>query len=116
MQKIKNSDFYLLQTIESIKNPTKFLIINKCNRVNLPTKQKNNMVSGLVKGLTVVAEIFFNFNSTEVKRSLKGLNPRKPAGPDKLEPLFLKIACDFIAECLCHTFNPTLAANKIPQQ
>lgn len=74
------------------------------------------MVSGLVKRLTVVAEIFFNFNSTEIKRSSKGLNPRKPAGPDEAEPLFLKIACDFTAECLCHNFNPTLAANKIPQQ
>lgn len=45
---------------------------------------------------------------------LKELNPRKPTGSDKLEPLFLKLAAEIIAGPLCHIFNLTLSSNEIP--
>ena len=50
----------------------------------------------------------------EVYRALKHLDPAKSAGPDKLEPLFLKLAVDFIAEPLTHIFNLTFSNNEIP--
>lgn len=51
----------------------------------------------------------------EVLRALKMLDPDKSAGPDKLEPYFLREAADFIAEPLTHIFNLTIANNEIPQ-
>ena len=54
------------------------------------------------------------FTVAEVHKALKHLNPRKPSGPDHLEPRFLKLAADLIAEPLTHLFNLSLASNKIP--
>ncbi|KAF7662663.1 hypothetical protein LDENG_00230700 [Lucifuga dentata] len=51
----------------------------------------------------------------EVIKALKNLNTRKPAGPDNLEPVFLKLASDFIGKTLCRIFNFTLSTNKIPK-
>ena len=39
----------------------------------------------------------------------------KPSGPDHLEPRFLKLAADLLAESLTHLFNLSLATNKIPK-
>lgn len=50
----------------------------------------------------------------EVHRALKQLDPNKSAGPDKLDPYFLKSAVDFIAEPLTHIFNLTLSNNETP--
>lgn len=59
----------------------------------------------------------FNFTCLdviEVHRALKRLDPNKSAGPDKLDPCFLKLAADFIAEPLTHIFNLTLPNNETP--
>lgn len=62
----------------------------------------------------IPAFYFAPFMILEVLTALKNLNSRKMAGPDKLEPLFLKLASDFIAEPLYHIFKLTLSENKIP--
>lgn len=46
---------------------------------------------------------------------LKTLDITKSAGPDTLEPFFLKLAADFIALPLTHIFNLTLVTNNIPK-
>lgn len=46
---------------------------------------------------------------------LKLLNTKKGHGPDLIDPYFLKIAADFIAELLTNTFNLTLLDNEIPK-
>lgn len=42
------------------------------------------------------------------------MNPNKPAGPDQLDPYFLKLVADFIAEPLTYIFNLSLLNNEIP--
>lgn len=51
----------------------------------------------------------------EVHKILKTLDITKSAGPDTLEPFFLKLAADFIALHLTHIFNLTLVINNIPK-
>ena len=58
---------------------------------------------------------FAPFSVSEVHKALKQLNPRKPTGPDLLEPGLLKLATDIIAEPLTHLFNLTLVSNVIPK-
>ena len=55
------------------------------------------------------------FDVAEVHRALQQLDLSESAGPDNLEPFFLRSAADFIAEPLCHIFNSTLSENKIPR-
>ena len=43
------------------------------------------------------------------------LDPKKPAGPDNVEPFFLKIAADCIAPPLTTLFNLSLSTNTIPK-
>ncbi|KAI4830607.1 hypothetical protein KUCAC02_002226 [Chaenocephalus aceratus] len=50
-----------------------------------------------------------------VHEALSKLDPRKPAGPDNLEPFFLKISADFIAPPLTSLFNLSLSTNAIPK-
>ena len=50
----------------------------------------------------------------ELHNGLTALDPRKPAGPDLLDPSFLKIGADFIAEPLTYLFNLILECNEIP--
>lgn len=54
---------------------------------------------------------FSPFSVTNVHKALKELNTRKPAGPDHLDPFFLKLAADFIAEPRTHIFNLSLITN-----
>ena len=55
------------------------------------------------------------FSVREVHKALKSLDQRKPAGPDLLDPCFLNLAADFIAEPLAYLFNLTLECNEIPK-
>lgn len=53
------------------------------------------------------------FSVEMVRRALLSLDTTKSAGPDNLEPHFLKLAADFIAlQCL---FNLTITTNCIPE-
>uniref|UniRef100_A0A8C5N2E5 Reverse transcriptase domain-containing protein n=1 Tax=Gouania willdenowi TaxID=441366 RepID=A0A8C5N2E5_GOUWI len=59
----------------------------------------------------------FNFNPFtchEVHKALKALDHRKPPGPDLIEPYFLKLAADFIAEPLSILFNLSIRNKDIP--
>ena len=58
---------------------------------------------------------FLPFSVQEVHKALTSLDQRNPAGPDRLNPCFLKLAVDFIAEPLIYLFNITLACNEIPR-
>ena len=48
---------------------------------------------------------FYPILVSDVHKALRLLDTTKAAGPDKLEPYFLKIASDFIASPLTHIFN-----------
>ncbi len=43
------------------------------------------------------------------------LDPYKPAGPDKLELFYLKLAADFIAEPLTYLVNLSISHCDIPK-
>ena len=58
---------------------------------------------------------FTPFTVDVVHEALSKLDPRKPAGPDNVEPFFLKIAADFIAPPLTSLFNLSLSTNTIPK-
>jgi hypothetical protein len=58
---------------------------------------------------------FLPFSVQVVHKALKSLDQRKPAGPDVLDPCFLNLAADFIAEPLTYLFNLTLECNEIPE-
>ena len=58
---------------------------------------------------------FLPFSVQEVHKARKSLDQRKPAGPDLLDPCFLNLAADFIAEPLTYLFNLTLECNEIPK-
>lgn len=55
------------------------------------------------------------FLVADVQKALKGLAPEKPPGPDLIEPYFLKIAADCVAQPLTYLFNLTLESNTIPK-
>uniref|UniRef100_A0A3Q3BE22 Reverse transcriptase domain-containing protein n=1 Tax=Kryptolebias marmoratus TaxID=37003 RepID=A0A3Q3BE22_KRYMA len=57
---------------------------------------------------------FYPICITEVLKELKSIDTKKSAGPDNLDPFFLKLAAEFIAEPLAHIFNLSLISNKIP--
>ena len=60
----------------------------------------------------------FHFNPvsiSEVRSALKRLDSKKTAGPDSLDPFFLKLAADSIAEPLTSIFNLSLSTNKLPK-
>lgn len=46
---------------------------------------------------------------------LGNLDSKKSAGPDNLEPFFLKTGVEFIAPPLTYLFNPILSTNVIPK-
>ncbi len=50
----------------------------------------------------------------EILRALQQLDLSKSAGPDNLEPSFLRSAANFIAVPLCHIFNLTISEKEIP--
>lgn len=65
-----------------------------------------------------LAHCSFKFSSLsigEVLSELKSLDRNKAAGPDHLEPFFLKLAADHVAEPLTHIFNLSLKSAKIPK-
>lgn len=43
------------------------------------------------------------------------LDSKKSVGPDSLDPYFLKLAADLIAEPLTSNFNLSLSTNKLPK-
>uniref|UniRef100_A0A3P9IXQ6 Reverse transcriptase domain-containing protein n=1 Tax=Oryzias latipes TaxID=8090 RepID=A0A3P9IXQ6_ORYLA len=57
---------------------------------------------------------FSLFTTSEVSKALKLLDPTKSAGPDDLEPYFIKAAADSIALPLTYLFNLSLSTNTIP--
>ena len=50
-----------------------------------------------------------------VHKALKSLDQRKPAGPDLLDPCFVNLAADFIAEPLTYLFILSLECIEIPK-
>ena len=58
---------------------------------------------------------FKPFTTEEVHKEIKNLDSKKAHGPDLLDPYFLKIAAEFIAEPLTHIFNLTLSTSTIPK-
>ncbi len=50
----------------------------------------------------------------EVYDALRRLNTKKSSGPDGLDPYFLNIAAEHIAEHLTHIFNLTIESGLIP--
>ena len=64
------------------------------------------------------ADYSFNFDPVaiaDVRNALQRLDSKKSAGPDGLDPFFLKLAADVIAEPLASIFNLSLCANKLPK-
>ena len=59
--------------------------------------------------------VFRLFSVEEVCRALCSFDISKSAGPDHLEPYFLKLAADFIAKPLQYLFNLTITTNCIPE-
>uniref|UniRef100_A0A669EEG1 Reverse transcriptase domain-containing protein n=1 Tax=Oreochromis niloticus TaxID=8128 RepID=A0A669EEG1_ORENI len=57
---------------------------------------------------------FSPFSVQEVHTALKALDHRKPPGPDLIEPFFLKIAADYIAQPLTILFNLSIQNKEIP--
>ncbi len=58
---------------------------------------------------------FLPFTVGEVHKALKSLDTGKAQGPDLIDPYFLKMAADFIAEPLSHIFNLTVENKEIPK-
>lgn len=58
---------------------------------------------------------FAPFAVQKVHKALKTLDPRKPPGPDLIDPYFLKLAADFIAEPLAFLFNLAVENKEIPR-
>lgn len=54
------------------------------------------------------------FTTVELLTALKLLDPAKSAGPDDLEPYFIKAAADSIALPLIYLFNLSLSTSTIP--
>lgn len=57
---------------------------------------------------------FVPFTVQQVHKALKTLNHRKPPGPDLIEPYFLKMAADFVAQPLTILFNLSIESKEIP--
>lgn len=57
---------------------------------------------------------FVPFSVYEVHKALKALDHRKPPGPDLMEPYFLKLAADYLAEPLSILFNLSIKTKEIP--
>jgi hypothetical protein len=60
----------------------------------------------------------FNFIpilATQVHKVLSNLDIKKSAGPDKIEPYFLKISAHLITEPITSIFNLSLTSNVIPR-
>ena len=47
----------------------------------------------------------FSFVPFSVHKALKALDPRKPSRPDFIDPYFLNLATDFVAEPPAHFFR-----------
>lgn len=58
---------------------------------------------------------FAPFSVQKVHKALKMLDPRKTPGPDLIDPYFLKLAADFIAEPLAFLFNLAVENKEIPR-
>ena len=54
------------------------------------------------------------FTVKQVHKALKTLDHRKPPGPDLIEPYFLQIAADFVAQPLTIVFNLSIENKEIP--
>uniref|UniRef100_A0A8C6KGR8 Reverse transcriptase domain-containing protein n=1 Tax=Nothobranchius furzeri TaxID=105023 RepID=A0A8C6KGR8_NOTFU len=59
---------------------------------------------------------FKPFTVHEVHKALKSIDHRKPPGPDFMEPYFLKMAEDYVAEPLSILFNLSINSKEIPSQ
>jgi hypothetical protein len=60
----------------------------------------------------------FNFtpiSAAEVQKALLGLDCKKSAGPDQIEPYFLKTAANLIADPISSIFNLSLHCGSIPK-
>lgn len=79
---------------------------------------KTSPYNGNVAGRCCVSQpfpfTFTPFSLNDVHKALMSLDIKKPAGPDYLEPYFLKIAADFIAKPLMYIFNLSLDQNVMP--
>ena len=51
-----------------------------------------------------------------VHKLLKGLNPNKASGPDKISPKLLKNMADYLAQPLASLFQASLKQGKVPHQ
>ena len=80
----------------------------------------NNPVSGCPTACSadqLLSAQQFHFKTVtvlEVRKALKELDPKISSGTDKLEPYFLKIAADLIANPVTYLINLSLATNQVP--
>lgn len=58
---------------------------------------------------------FSSISDYEVQRALLGLDCKKSAGPDQIEPYFLKIAANMISGPIAYIFNLSLNSGSIPK-
>ena len=58
---------------------------------------------------------FVPFSVQEMYKALKTLDPRKPPGPDFMDPYFLKLVADFVPGPLAYLFNLTVENKEIPK-
>lgn len=73
------------------------------------------LISQAVSGPITCPFEFMSVSVSEVHNALKKLDRSKAAGPDQIEPFFLKLAADFIAEPLSQIFNLSLISKNIPK-
>ncbi len=60
----------------------------------------------------------FNFmpiTTAQVHKAIENLDTKKSPGIDKIEPYFLRLAADLVAEPIASIFNLSLTSNKIPK-
>lgn len=58
---------------------------------------------------------FISISVSEVWKALLGLDCKKSAGPDQIEPYFLKTAANLIADPISSIFNLSLFSGSIPK-
>lgn len=64
--------------------------------------------------ITSSAFDFSPFLVSEVLHDLQTLDPKKAAGPDGIDPYFLKIAAPIVAQSVADIFNLSISTQKLP--
>lgn len=92
--------------------------------INAGIATQSTLPANFSKGTTTVPDPnmslnrpTFNFSSIsayEVQRALQGLDCKKSAGPDQIEPYFLRTAANLIADPIASIFNLSLYSGSIP--